>query len=302
MKKLIGLLIVISYWAGCAVFITKCGYFSDEQNPEWVDPTAPKPPKPTPTPPVPPPPAHYRGFIKKPGYGLHPGAPNLLADRIGELPVKFSWVDAGFGIPVRNQGPCGSCYSFSSTLNLEFAAKIFLGKDERLSTQQLVSCDDSSYGCSGGWFGGDYMVANGIALESDFPYTATNKKCKQGLKPAEKPISFVNIGDGTNSPTVKQLKQALLQYGPLSVDMDAWELDNYDSKPLSGNGHNIDHMVILVSWNDAEGAWTAMNSWGNDFGDHGYFKIKYGADSFAQDASTVLVKPVGDYTGWTETN
>ena len=46
--------------------------------------------------PVVPQPLHWRGFKKPVTGGLHAGAPFVLADVQGNLPIKFNWIEAGF--------------------------------------------------------------------------------------------------------------------------------------------------------------------------------------------------------------
>ena len=62
-----------------------------------------------------------------------------------------NWIDKGAVTPVKDQGQCGSCWSFSATGALEGIHQINPGKLESFSEQQLVSCSTANYGCNGGW-------------------------------------------------------------------------------------------------------------------------------------------------------
>ena len=65
--------------------------------------------------------------------------------------MTVDWVAAGAVTPVKDQGQCGSCWSFSATGALEGAHFLATGTLESFSEQQLVSCSTANYGCNGGW-------------------------------------------------------------------------------------------------------------------------------------------------------
>ena len=64
---------------------------------------------------------------------------------------SVNWNTAGAVTHVKDQGQCGSCWSFSATGAIEGAHKIKTGKLLSFSEQQLVSCSTANHGCNGGW-------------------------------------------------------------------------------------------------------------------------------------------------------
>jgi len=100
----------------------------------------------------------------------------------GELPASVDWRAKGAVTPVKNQGQCGSCWSFSTTGVLEGLNFINNNNLLSFSEQQLVDCSQKygNQGCNGGWpfWALEYTAAEGIELESQYPYTATTGTCK----------------------------------------------------------------------------------------------------------------------------
>ena len=100
------------------------------------------------------------------------------------LPSAFDWRDYDGCTPVRSQGGCGSCWAFATVGALECAIKIREGESVDLSEQWLVSCNQSGWGCDGGWYAHSYhgwltdpCGGTGAVLESDFPYLANDGPC-----------------------------------------------------------------------------------------------------------------------------
>merc|ERR1712232_969814 len=79
--------------------------------------------------------------------------------------------------PVKNQGTCGSCWTFSSTGALEGALFVAGRKVVDLSQQQILDCDKGGSKCGGGnmdqAFG--WVQENGLCAESGYSY-----KCVHG--------------------------------------------------------------------------------------------------------------------------
>ena len=68
-----------------------------------------------------------------------------------DIPTAIDWRTRGAVNAVKNQGQCGSCWAFSATASIEGHHAIQQGQLLSLAEQQLVDCDNTCYGCNGGW-------------------------------------------------------------------------------------------------------------------------------------------------------
>merc|ERR1712055_1116440 len=139
------------------------------------------------------------------------------------IPNSVDWRSQGMVTPVKNQGQCGSCYSFSATGALEGAHKKVHGALPSLSEQEIVDCSGryGNYGCRGGWYQSSWRYlkdAGGDESESGYPYTARQGRCNfnKGMV-----VATVKSYHDTQPGSEQALTQALAQVGPVSVAIDA---------------------------------------------------------------------------------
>jgi len=195
---------------------------------------------------------------------------------VGDLPDSIDWRKKDAVTPVKDQGQCGSCWSFSSTGVLEGFYAIKNSKLLSFSEQQIVDCDTNDYGCMGGWpyQAIAYAGKNGLEGEDDYPYTAQDGKCQYEKDKATKintGYTFVKASD------VTALKTALVK-GPVSVAIEADEevFQSYSSGVIKSDcGSSLDHAVLVVGYKTIKGveAWIVKNSWGTSWGVSGYVYI-----------------------------
>jgi KDEL-tailed cysteine endopeptidase len=203
---------------------------------------------------------------------------NTLAPaEVGDLPATVDWRNHGAVTPIKNQGQCGSCWSFSTTGVLEGFHFIKSGKLISFSEQQIVDCDtDTNQGCDGGYpyLAVQYAAKNGLETEADYPYTAQDGTCTYDKS---KTTSVCGGYKFVTADSTDQLKSALVNQ-PVSVlieaDQDAFQF--YSSGVLkTGCGASLDHAVLAVGYTKVGvlEAFIVKNSWGTDWGEQGYVYI-----------------------------
>jgi len=191
---------------------------------------------------------------------------------IKDIPDKVDWRLKGAVTSVKDQGQCGSCWAFSATGVLEGFYFIKYGKLLSFSEQQIVSCDKGeNEGCNGGYpeLAVEYAAKSGLDLEKDYPYKASDAKCKFSAWTAVK----INTGYQFVTANSTDALKAAIADSPVSVSIEADEdvFQHYQSGMITSCGANIDHAVLAVGY--TKDYFIVKNSWGTSWGVSGYVLI-----------------------------
>ncbi|WAR29891.1 CATL1-like protein, partial [Mya arenaria] len=183
-------------------------------------------------------------------------APNNI--EISDLPDMVDWRKDGYVTPIKNQGQCGSCWSFSATGSLE-------GQHFR-KTQNLVSLSEKNLMDCSAAYGGlmdqafAYVISNkGIDTEMSYPYEP-----KSNVGATE--VSCMDIEHESES----NLQKAVAMEGPISVAIDAghrsfqlYKRGVYKEPECSSV--RLDHGVLAVGYGtdagESLGETWAMSKW-----------------------------------------
>ena len=205
-------------------------------------------------------------------------------------PASVDWVKSGAVTPVKNQGQCGSCWSFSTTGALEGAYFIKHGDLESFSEQQLVSCDNrknhgKDMGCNGGLMDNAFKwieYNDGLCSEEDYEYTSGDTKsagtCITTCEniPMSKVQSFVDVPPSSDTDMMDALSS---QPVSIAIQADQKDFQLYKSGVFSGDcGTKLDHGVLAVGYGTMDGVdyYRVKNSWGETWGDKGYIYLGRG--------------------------
>uniref|UniRef100_A0A8C7RX80 Cathepsin H n=1 Tax=Oncorhynchus mykiss TaxID=8022 RepID=A0A8C7RX80_ONCMY len=156
----------------------------------------------------------------------------------GPYPGSVDWREKGnYVSPVKYQGHCGSCWTFSTTGCLESVTAIATGKLPLLSEQQLVDCaqDFNNHGCMGLYDEKGMVDAVARLNPVSFGYEVTD--------------DFLHYKDGVYSSTTCKNTTDNVNHAVLAV--------GYGEK-------------------NSTPYWIVKNSWGTNWGMDGYFLIERG--------------------------
>eukprot|EP00928_Gymnodinium_smaydae_P071952 TRINITY_DN55409_c0_g1_i1.p1 TRINITY_DN55409_c0_g1~~TRINITY_DN55409_c0_g1_i1.p1 ORF type:complete len:597 (-),score=103.04 TRINITY_DN55409_c0_g1_i1:147-1871(-) len=248
----------------------------------------------------------YRGGVNR---GLHRQGRHLAAEHLPfvrpyeydpqvlvETPNDFDWATQKPDIlgPVKDQGTCGSCWTFSFIGPVEARTAMKTGKRPLLPEQFVIDCAwnffNASVGGNSGCDGGDTNFAAISVLKTykgKIPtadayggYLSVDGYCKDisKMQAGAWITGFVQLP----ARNEQVLLHAVVTEGPISVGMIVpEEMNYYDTGVLNVesclyNNGTIDHAVVLVGFGtDAFGTdyYKIRNSWSSHWGDKGYIKV-----------------------------
>ena len=207
-------------------------------------------------------------------------------------PSSYDWRTRNIVPPVEDQGLCGSYWAFSTLGNLECIYNLRKGTLKSFSKQMLVDCDTSDSGCYGGLmeYAYTWISKNGIMFDSDYPYFGKKSTCKSDKSKYVdmKVTGYFKLGGSSSTFSCvdeDEFKEFLYETGPIAAALNANPLQNYTSGVLDISSTDcpesgINHAVLIVGYgtdpSNGLDYWIVKNSWGEAWGESGYFRIRRG--------------------------
>jgi len=242
---------------------------------------------------------------------------------VKDVPKAFDWgrMGADYTPPVRNQ-KCGSCYAFATRDMMEARLAILTRKNRKaprkMSVQSVLSCNRYSQGCKGGFpftvakFFQDYGATSDKVQPSNAAWHGPGSKmvanpdkvqCKKSSKPVARAWDYKYVGGFYGATNEKAMLRDIYDHGPLAVCFQVgMGFGNYKggvfrqeaALPRQHHWDRVNHAVLITGWGqtkDGHKYWKVKNSWGNRWGEKGYFRIERGTNQLNIETDAVAVYP-----------
>ena len=204
---------------------------------------------------------------------------------LSTLASEIDWTTKGAVTGVKDQGQCGSCWSFSATGALEGAYYNKYHTLKSFSEQNLVDCDTYDHACNGGWMDNAFKWIKqngGLCHEDQYPYTAKKGSCnssKNNQKDTNAKVSsWTDVTANSDSALMSALNKQPVSVA-IEADQAAFQL--YKSGVFTAScGTKLDHGVLAVGYGTDKSSgldfYKVKNSWGTGWGEGGYIRLQRG--------------------------
>jgi len=233
------------------------------------------------------------------GPGIGPTPENMKARDDTPIPTSFDarahWPLCASVIgTITDQKSCGSCWAMSTAGVLSDRACINSTSLIHYSPQYMVNCYKEQLGCEGGFvsYVWSSIIDHGTVSESCLPFKAIQEECSAYCANGElitenmkiRPKRFYSPWGPTDSERVEAIQREIMTNGPVATAFLVFEQFQYLNHKVYSRTSTDEfvggHMVRIIGWGQtaSEKYWLVANSWGEDWDELGYFKIRRGTN------------------------
>ena len=230
------------------------------------------------------------GIVLPPIRPLHDPYKNYTYRGPRDFPETYDMRDSSWLTPVKSQS-AGGCWAYSTMGAVESRLLMLGSGTYNLSDNNLKYChkylpERSTNGNH--WMSSAYFARrSGPYLETEDPYpggTTGPENCPNDLSAQ----FYVHQSRYPPSQDINAMKQTVLDYGAV-WSLLYWNSNNYNTEDYTyyySGTHAVNHAGCVVGWNDTlttpggAGAWIVRNTWGQGWGEGGYYYISYNDSQF----------------------
>lgn len=208
------------------------------------------------------------------------------------IPTRYDLREKERAPDVRNQGAFGTCWAFAALGAMESA--LLPEEEVQYSPDHMTLCNGFNLTqADGGEYtmGMAYLAAwKGPVYEEDDPYGDNET---DDTLTAVKHVQEMQVIDGKD---YERIKEAVFKYGGVQTSIynalrSSTSQSPYYNRETSSycyiGTEKPNHDVVIVGWDDSyskenfsvdlegDGAFICQNSWGEEFGDQGFFYVSY---------------------------
>jgi hypothetical protein len=221
--------------------------------------------------------------------------PGVLPETSYKLPAAsapaFDWTKLIKQNHVLAQRDSTCCWGYAGLAAFEYSWAIRNGEaPPALAIQPILDRVGKDGNGMAEWAFQD-LLEHGTCLTKVYPHVGKPGQAHNKVSMPYRAIAWGMVPPAGGIPEVKQIKQALLDHGPLACcvyytpGFQAYRSGVYKERSPLPDALAVNHLVVIVGWDDRKGSagcWKIQNSWGKQWGESGFMWLEYGSNNIGR--------------------